>query len=478
MNPRHFLWLLAPAAVLPATGQIRVETKFTTPSAIPDRGQVADVRVLGDLGLSSISGVAVDLALSGAPAMRLGDLYGTLTYGTASENERVSVLLNRPGVSNSNPWGSSLGSASITLDDTLGTASVFGISAGSGIYQADGRLSVNPLAAPVVYNPADATTGLAALNGGILASNTWVLMLADTRQGAAAQLSGWTLRVTGMPAAGGSINPGLGGGISDTPGATDTDVKATLVTTGTGTGGVTASVTDQMTLSGGLSGNGELTKTGGGNLVIGGTSAGFGGHLQVDAGRVSLASGATLGSGSGSMEIAPGATLGGLGGINVSTEIHGVHAPGNSPGLQTFAAGLTYGGDAVLEWEIVGNTLGLRGTDYDAVDLTGGDLGINPLATLAILASGTDYSQAAWAAPRSFAVIDVSGGGSVSGSFTLDVSGAGSFGTYGSWSTTVSGGDVMAVWTPIPESGTFLLGGLGILLMFRRNRSSSSWATP
>lgn len=191
-----------------------------------------------------------------------------------------------------------------------------------------------------------------------------------------------------------------------------------------------------------------------------------------------MASGAAIGSGAGSMEIAPGASLGGLGSINVSTEVQGVHAPGNSPGLQTFAAGLAYGGTAVLEWEIAGNALGLRGTDYDAVDLTGGDLAINPLATLAILAGGADYSQPAWAASRSFTVIDVSGGGSVSGSFTLDVSGAGSFGTYGSWSTTVSGGDVMAVWTPVPESGTFLLGGVGMLLMFRRNRSSSSLATP
>ena len=472
MNSRHFLWALAAVAVLPAFGQITVENHFTTPLTIPDRGQAADVRVLNQLGLSSVTGVAIDLSLTGAGSslMRFGDLYATLTYGTASESERVSVLLNRSGVTAASPWGSSLGSAAITLDDALGSTNVFAIASGTGIYQADGRLSVDPLGAPVAYNPADVTAGLSALSGGLLSSNTWTLMLADTRQGGAARLSEWTLRVTGLPAAGGTLNPGSGGKVSDAAGAAGATVGATLATAGTGANGVTAAVTDQLTLNGGLSGGGDLTKTGAGNLVLAGSAAGFSGHLQVDDGRFTMGTGTSLGAGTGSLLVAAGATLGGTGTINLGTVIEGLHAPGNSPGLQTFSTGLSYADGSTLQWEIAGNTLAARGTDYDGIDLTGGDLTIDPLASLAILASGADYSQSAWGSPRMFAVIDFSGGGTVSGEFLLDTSGAGSFDAFGSWSTVVSGGGVTALWTPVPEPGVFLLGGMGTLLLLSRRR--------
>ena len=302
MKNKSLIFILIPALALSAMAQIAVTWVFEAVQNVPDNGQLADVRVVSNSGLATISDVNVGLIMTGALAMRLGDYFISLTHGTASEEERVAVLLNRPQMTDTSPFGSSLASADITLDDSGTATNVFNITSSTGTYKADGRLSVNPYAEPVPYNSSAVTDGLSKLNGAVI-SNTWSLLVADTQQGAVGKLVGWTLTTTGTSANSGSVDPGPGGTIADAPGgnAADRNLKSILVISGSGAARVTAHVTESLTLSGGLSGAGELNKTGPGVLTLSGDSSGVGGapnftgSVVVSGGGLEIASGMALG---------------------------------------------------------------------------------------------------------------------------------------------------------------------------------------
>ena len=80
-----------------------------------------------------------------------------------------------------------------------------------------------------------------------------------------------------------------------------------------------------------------------------------------------MVNGTTLGGG---LTIQSGRTLSGSGTISGSVTIQsgGTLLPGTSPGLLEFGSGLTLDGGSVTSMEVVGTT---RGTDYDAIDVTG-----------------------------------------------------------------------------------------------------------
>ncbi|GAA5122108.1 autotransporter-associated beta strand repeat-containing protein [Luteolibacter yonseiensis] len=305
MKPHAFTILCLLAFAARARSQITVERVFQVNQNVPDNGHYLDVRNF-DSGFATITDVDVGLELEGAAgnSMRLGDYYVSLTHGTASEEERVAVLLNRPRMTDTALFGSPLSSANIIFDDSGGAQNVFNIATATGTYQADGRLGVDPYAPPVPYNPGDVTHGLAALNGNVV-GETWHLLIADTRQGAAGRLTRWTLRTTGTSAETGLVDPGAGGAIADdiTAPAGQRDLKAVLAVSGSGNDGITARISERLVLSGGLSGSGQLFKTGAGTLSVGGTSAGgggpaaFTGSIVVNAGELEVASGSAFGVG-------------------------------------------------------------------------------------------------------------------------------------------------------------------------------------
>lgn len=304
MKPHTLTILCTLAFAVRAHSQITVERVFQVNQNIPDNGQFTDVRVF-DTGFSSITNTQVVLKLESAAGntMRLGDYYASLTHGTASEEERVAVLLNRPQMTNTAPFGSSLSSVNITFDDSAAVQNVFNITTSTGIFAADGRLGVNPYAAPVSYKPGDVTNGLAALNGTVV-SDTWTLLIADTRQGAAGRLDSWTLRTTGTSAESGLVDPGAGGSIADdvTAPVAQRNLKAVLAVSGSGAAAVTAKISEKLVLSGGLSGGGQLIKTGAGSLSVGGDSTGgngvspFSGSIIVNQGELEFISGLALGT--------------------------------------------------------------------------------------------------------------------------------------------------------------------------------------
>lgn len=335
---------------------------------VPDRGQSVSLLDMANSGLGSISNVKVDLSLSSLTEnnpMWLGQVYASLTYGVASEVERTAVLLNRPGVSNSNAFGSSLSSLNVTFDDSA-TANIFSVASGTGTYQADGRLGVNPYASGVAYNSGNINAGLSALNGSLLESKQFSLLVADTQQGAVAKLDSWGVKVTGTAASSGLLNLGAGGSVRAT--GTTQSVGATVVSSSSGSGavGLLATANQTLNLSRGLSGSGEFNKTGTGTVKVG-DSAGFTGTLNVNEGKVvvdgALASGSTTVVGSGGL-------LGGSGTLGALTLSGGATlTPGNSPGLLTVGSAV-WGAGSTYEWQI-GSVTGQAGIDWDLFRVTG-----------------------------------------------------------------------------------------------------------
>jgi hypothetical protein len=265
------------------------------------------------------------------------------------------VLLNRPGVSDSNAFGSSLSSLNVTFDDSA-TANIFSVTSGTGTYRPDGRLSVNPYASGVAYNSGSGTAGLLALNGGSLQSQKLSLLVADTQQGAVAKLDSWGVKVTGTAASSGLLNLGAGGSVATT--ATGTGVQsvgATVVSSSSGSGavGLLAMADKTLNLSGGLSGSGEFNKTGSGTVKVG-DSAGFTGTLNVNEGKVLVAG--NLGANSTTV-MGSGSLLGGSGTV----------------GTVVWNAGATY------EWQ-------LRSvTDWDMLQVAG-------TMDLSLLNSGSKFN--------------------------------------------------------------------------------------
>jgi autotransporter-associated beta strand protein/T5SS/PEP-CTERM-associated repeat protein len=137
------------------------------------------------------------------------------------------------------------------------------------------------------------------------------------------------------------------------------------------------------TLSGHLTGGGALTKTGAGTLTLAAANS-YSGATTVSAGTLALAAGGAFANTSG-VDLATGATLdlsaaggfafgaaqtlSGKGTVNGDVTVAGTLAPGASPGLMTFNGDLTLGSTATLQIELGG--AGVRGTDYDAVDVGG-----------------------------------------------------------------------------------------------------------
>ncbi len=201
----------------------------------------------------------------------------------------------------------------------------------------------NQVAGAVIYatNPSDDRTSLneifvitnAFTSPGV--NNEWSVDLFNEPGNAAAIFNYWRLILTGGAVTNGTIEAGAQGIISGTDGYT---VTATISAgSGTGSNAVTAFVTNNQSLhfNGGVTGSGELAKTGAGTLTIGGASSGFTGTLNVEQGTAALTGAGTLATGtsinlSGSSSVfdisgmtAAGSTNGSLAGVSGSSLVLG-----------------------------------------------------------------------------------------------------------------------------------------------------------
>jgi len=315
---------------------------------------------------------------------------------------------------------------------------------------------------------------------------------------------------------------GVGGIINSVAGTV-----ATLTVSGTANGSYAGPIgtTGKANLALVKDGSGSLTLSGantysagttiaGGTLVAGGTSA-FG------TGTVSLGSGAILdlaslavannlanhggaliradalsgiqtldgtssytGSVGGTLQVAAGGVVRGDGVTftgPVTFDAGAIHAPGNSPGLQSFAAGLGYAAGSHLEWELVANTASLadRGTLYDAVDIFSGPLSIdtNSLFDLTFDRAGStvDWADPFWSTHHAWLVIDASAAASSAGLFLLGTVGTDSNGVtlttirpQAAFSVIRQGSNIMLDYTvaPVPEPGALSLAAIGCAVAY------------
>ncbi|HEX8525183.1 MAG TPA: autotransporter-associated beta strand repeat-containing protein [Tepidisphaeraceae bacterium] len=255
-----------------------------------------------------------------------------------------------------------------------------------------------------------------------------------------------------------------------------------------------------VSLSGAITGSGDLSKTGDGRLRLGAQSNGISGQTKVLGGILELPNGVSLSSASvkvsggqlinngtitGDITAQSGGTLRGGGTFNSSMAIlgGGAFAPGNSPGTATVGGNLTLGPGGVYKVEISDAT-GVAGQGWDTINiinemLVTADAGAPFVIDVASsgtqgLANNFDASQAYhW-------VIAHAGGGVVDyGSAKFEVvwrsfqnptanpSGPGAF------VLTQSGNDLVLNFDPVPEAGSavgmLLAGSIGLLRRRRRS---------
>jgi autotransporter-associated beta strand protein len=203
-------------------------------------------------------------------------------------------------------------------------------------------------------------------------------------------------------------------------------------TTGTlGSGNVTNNATlifnrsNDLAVSNLISGTGAVTKNGAGILTLSAANT-YSGATTISAGELRV--NGSIASSSG-VTVSSGATLSGTGTLS-STTVSGIHAPGTSPGVQTISGNLTYSSGSAINWELINNTIGTRGTDYDGIDVTGNlDFAGTTTLNLIFNASGSavDWNNAFWSTAKTglngWKVFDVPNG-TISGLSNITVNAA------------------------------------------------------
>ena len=310
---------------------------------------------------------------------------------------------------------------------------------------------------------------------------------------------------------------GVGGIINSVAGTT-----ATLTVSGTVNGSYAGPIgtTDNANIALEKDGSGSMTLSGanlysagttiaGGTLIAGSTSAFGTGAVALGNGAIlDLASlavtnnlsnhGGTLihadaftgtqtldgtssytGSVGGALQVAAGGVVKGDGAMftgPVNFDAGAIHAPGSSPGLQSFGGGLGYAAGSHLEWELVANTAALadRGTLYDAIDVFTGSLSVDPASLLDLVfnsaGSTVDWSDPFWSVQHSWLLIDASTAGSSTGIFSLgsvgtDSTGAALASVRPNATLTVArnGSNLLVEYgvVAVPEPGTISLAAIG-----------------
>ena len=172
-----------------------------------------------------------------------------------------------------------------------------------------------------------------------------------------------------------------------------------------------------------------VNKTGAGTLLFSGTNS-YLGQTLASAGTL-LVNGDNSAA-TGQVNVRGGAALGGIGTVGGAAifEAGSTNLPGFfGPGVETFAGGVTYSNAAVFQWELTANSVGLRGTGFDGVNVTNSELNVESGAIMSLVFSGqgsaVDWSDAFWDTDQQWLVFEMLGTGTTnaaSAAFAIDSS--------------------------------------------------------
>jgi autotransporter-associated beta strand protein len=187
-------------------------------------------------------------------------------------------------------------------------------------------------------------------------------------------------------------------------------------------------------------------------------------------------------------------TLSGSGLVNGDVTVTGVHAPGNSPGIQTFDGNLSYGNGAVVNWELIDNTQSNSPVVYDQIVLSSAaNLSFSGSNVLALSFAGAgslvDWTNSFWDVNRAWTVFDLASGVTTGfnnislGGSLLDSNGLALDASRGSFSLSEVGEDVVLSYNvaAVPEPSTMVLALAGLACghsMWRRRRAVSRSGVP